>query len=333
MKILVTGGTGFIGKALLQRLMTEPTYEVTGSTRAQPPKSFIAPMIAVGPATAETDWSCALQDVDVVVHVAAHLNTRSGKDVNQAFRRTNVEGTLALARQALAAGAKRFIFISSVGVNGSTTNHAPFSESSIPVPADDYARSKLEAEQQLQALVRDTAMDLVIIRPPLVYAGHAPRNFPRLMKWVISGVPLPFASVANSRSMISLENLVDFMTLCVKHPAAANQLFLVSDGVDISTARIVQHLAVGMECKARLVPIPASLMHWAARLAGRQAMYSTLCASLVVDSSKARQLLGWKPPLTPEQALIKSGRDYSSIIRAASARSHANSVSEGNKTR
>jgi nucleoside-diphosphate-sugar epimerase len=308
MKILVTGATGFIGKALLQRLTTEPEYQVTGSTRQQNPEPSAASLIHVGTANAATDWSAALQGVDVVVHVAAHLATRNSS--LEALRRTNVDGTLALARQALSAGTRRFIFISSVGVNGSTTHHAAFNEISPPAPTDDYARSKLEAEQGLQKLLKGTVMELVIIRPPLVYAGHAPRNFSRLMEWVRSGVPMPFAAIHNRRSMIALENLVDFIALCIKHPAAANELFLVSDGADMSTAQLVTHLANGMGSTARLVPVPESLLRHGAKLLGRGPMYSTLCASLEVDSQKARRLLGWTPRLASIDALIKSGRDY-----------------------
>ncbi|MBC3952347.1 NAD-dependent epimerase/dehydratase family protein [Pseudomonas folii] len=308
MKILVTGATGFIGNALLHRLVTEPEYQVTGSTRQQSPEPSVASLIQVGTANAATDWSAALQGVDVVIHVAAHLATR-GSSLEE-LRRTNVDGTLTLARQALSAGTQRFIFISSVGVNGSTTHHAPFNEISLPAPTDDYARSKLEAEQALQKLLHGTAMDLVIIRPPLVYAGHAPRNFAKLMQWVRSGIPMPFAAIHNRRSMIALENLVDFIALCIKHPAAANELFLVSDGTDLSTAQMVTHLASGIGTTARLVPVPESLLRRGAKLLGRGPMYSTLCASLVVDSDKARRLLGWTPPLATIDALIKSGRDY-----------------------
>ncbi|WP_122666796.1 NAD-dependent epimerase/dehydratase family protein [Pseudomonas viridiflava] len=308
MKILVTGATGFIGKALLHRLATESEYQVTGSTRQENPEPSMASLIQVGTANAATDWSAALQDVDAVIHVAAHLAT-PGSSLKE-LRSTNVDGTLALARQALSAGTRRFIFISSVGVNGSTTHHAAFNEISLPAPADDYAQSKLEAEQALQKLLKGTEMEWVIIRPPLVYAGHAPRNFSRLMQWVSSGVPMPFAAIHNRRSMIALDNLVDFIALCIKHPAAANELFLISDGTDMSTAQLVTHLANGMGSSARLVPVPKSLLRHGARLLGKGPMYSTLCASLAVDSDKARRVLGWTPPLATIDALIQSGRDY-----------------------
>ncbi len=311
MKILVTGGTGYIGKSLLGKLTTGTNHDVSGTSRTPPTAPSPAPLIAVGDCCATTDWSAALQGVDVVIHVAAHLKTLSSSAHQRAqLWQTNVEGTLALARQALAGGAKRFIFISSIGVNGSRTTDAPFNERSIPAPEDDYARSKLEAERGLMALFEGTAMELVIIRPPLVYAAHAPRNFPRLLKWVASGFPLPFALINNKRSMIALDNLLDFITRCIEHPAAANELFLVSDGADMSTAQIVCQLAASMGDRARLVPVPDWLMRWVARLVGKYPMYSTLCASLVVDSSKAQQLLNWTAPLTPSEALRKSGREY-----------------------
>ena len=312
MKILVTGGTGYIGKALLAKLTADTTYEVSGTTRTQHPAPSIATLIPVGDCCATTDWSVALQNVDVLVHVAAHLKPPTAPGLSQLEQLwlTNVEGTVALAEQALAAGVKRFIFISSVGVNGSHTTHAPFTEESVPAPEDDYARSKLEAERRLMGLFAGTTMELVIIRPPLVYAAHAPRNFPRLLQWVASGVPMPFALVNNKRSMIALENLVDFIGLCIEHPAAANEVFLVSDGLDMSTSQIVSELATSMGGRARLLPVPDWLMRWGARMIGKQAMYSTLCASLVVDSSKAQKLLNWTPPLTAREALLKSGQEF-----------------------
>ncbi len=309
MKILVTGATGFLGKAVCEAFAARPDTRVLGTARAA---QGTAPLIGVGDICASTDWSAALEGVDVVVHIAARLNLQSdtSPDPLAEYRRTNLEGTLALARQALAAGVKRLIFISSVGVNGSVTTGTPFDESSLPVPDGDYARSKFEAEQGLQALASGTAMDIVIIRPPLIYAAHARRNFPRLLKLVNSGLPLPFASLDNRRSMVALENLVDFIVLCAVHPAASNQLFLISDGEDASTAQIVRYLAAGLGRAPRLVPVPDGLMRWGARLLGKQDMYTTLCASLQVDSGKARRLLNWVPPLTLEQALSKTGREF-----------------------
>ncbi|MGY4491000.1 NAD-dependent epimerase/dehydratase family protein [Pseudomonas sp. TE3610] len=312
MKLLVTGATGFLGQAVCQALAAQADTQVLGTCRSLPATPGAIPLVAMGDIGGDTDWTAALQGIEVVVHIAARLNLASdtSPDPLAEYRRTNLEGTLSLARQALAAGVRRLIFISSVGVNGSFTTGTPFDESSQPVPDGDYARSKFEAEEALRALVRDTSMDVVIIRPPLIYAAHARRNFPRLLKLVDSGLPLPFGALDNRRSMVALENLVDFIVLCTHHPAAGNELFLISDGEDASTAQIVRYLAASMGRTARLVPVPDALMRWGAKLAGRQNMYVTLCASLQVDSSKARRLLGWVPPLTLEQALTKTGRAF-----------------------
>ncbi|WP_455921998.1 NAD-dependent epimerase/dehydratase family protein [Pseudomonas putida] len=312
MNILVTGATGFLGQAVCQALAAQVDTHVLGTSRALPATPGDIPLVAIGDIGAGTDWTAALPGIEVVVHIAARLNlaTDTSADPLAEYRRTNLEGTLSLARQALAAGVRRLIFISSVGVNGSLTTGTPFDESSRPLPDGDYARSKFEAEEALRALVQGTSMDVVIIRPPLIYAAHARRNFPRLLKLVDSGLPLPFGALDNRRSMVALENLVDFIVLCTRHPAAGNELFLISDGEDASTAQIVRYLAASMGRSARLVPVPDALMRWGAKLAGRQNMYVTLCASLQVDSSKARRLLGWVPPLTLEQALTKTGRAF-----------------------
>lgn len=313
--VLVTGATGFVGRALLDRLGSDPSIVISAQVRcegADLPEG-VAPVLFAdnyGPSAGSP-----LDHVDCVVHLAgrAHVLRETLADPLAEFREVNVTGTLNLARQAMAAGVKRFIFISSIGVNGSYTSGESFTESSVPAPHADYALSKLEAEQGLLKLVEGSCMELVIIRPPLVYAGHAPGNFQRLMKLVATGFPLPFSSVTNQRSMIALGNLVDFIALCIEHPAAANELFLVSDGVEVSMPEMVRYLAEGMGRKVFLYPVHRAFMCWGANFFGKQALYNQLFSSLIIDSSKARTILGWTPPLTPAQALCESGSKFKLI--------------------
>lgn len=308
-KIIVTGASGFVGKGLMA-CFTSAGFDVHGVVRQGPIAS--SKYFNLGECGLKTDWLPLLKGREVIVHTAArvHIMNDSSPDPLSDFRKVNVDGTLNLARQAVVAGVRRLIFISSIGVNGSNTTEKLFDELSIPAPPTDYALSKLEAEEGLRELVQGSDMELVIIRPPLVYAGHAPGNFQRLMKLVALGLPLPFGSIKNQRSMIALENLVDFIALCVEHPEAANELFLISDGVNVSTPEMIYHLAEGMERKARMMPIPDQFMRWGTSLLGKQALYSQLCGSLTIDSSKAHDLLGWKPVVTPADALQQAGRDY-----------------------
>lgn len=313
MKILVTGVTGFIGQSLADRLAINQGYCVLGTARragGKAPKRVS--IIPVGDVCSTTDWSRALQDVRVVVHLAAraHVLGDSSSDPLAEFRSINVEGALTLARQSMDAGVKRFIFISSIGVNGSYTSDKPFNESSIPVPYADYATSKLEAEQGLRGLLKGSDMELVIIRPPLVYGVDAPGNFARLLKLVATGLPLPLRGIDNRRSIISLDNLVGFISLCIEHPAAAGQLFLVSDGKDISTVEMVRALALGMNKRPLMLPVPDALLKLGAWLLGKEPLYTQLYRSLQVDSSKARGLLGWQPEENTLEALEKVGRLY-----------------------
>jgi len=226
------------------------------------------------------------------------------------FRRANVEGTLNLARQAVAAGVSRFIFISSIGVNGSETVSSPFSESDQPNPREPYAISKWEAEEGLMNLAAETGMEVVIIRPPLVYGPNAPGNFGRLYRLIQRGFPLPLGAIHNRRSLVALSNLVDFICVCLNHPAAANQTFLVSDGEDISTTDLLRRMAHALHVPARLVPVPQGLLEWGAKMLGREDLSQRLCASLQVDISKARTLLGWQPPVTVEAALRSTAEHF-----------------------
>lgn len=314
-KILITGSTGFIGRELLRQLVVKKNTSVIALVRSpsQEVPSEVA-QVLFGNDVSSTS-SPFPEGVTTLIHLAgrAHVMKETLSAPLERYRADNVELTLNLARQALAAGVKRFIFISSIGVNGQSTAGVPFDEFSPPAPGADYAISKWEAEQGLHDLLRGGEMELVIIRPPLVYAGHAPGNFRRLLKLVATGLPLPLASINNRRSMVSLGNLVDFISLCVGHPAAANETFLISDGVDLSTPQIVERLAQGMGKRILLLPVPLGLMRYGARVAGLGGAFEQLCGSLVVDSSKARKLLGWQEPLGVDQALLAAARDFKAI--------------------
>lgn len=314
--VLITGGSGFIGSALVAQLAADPVYRVVASVRSGKTLATAnVRVVDVGDVMASTDWTSALRGVDVVVHTAAvaHVrNVEAGEQLAQ-LRLTNVDGALNLGRQALAAGARRFVFLSSIGVNGTDAAHQPFTEASPPEPQAAYAVSKLDAERALQALFAGTSMELVVIRPPLVYAAHAPGNFKRLLQIVNIGLPLPFAGVVNQRSIVALENLVDFIRCCLRHPAAANELFLLAEGPPLSTADIVHYLARGQGKRGRLFPFPASVIAMGCRVLGQAGVYTQLFESLAIDGSKARRLLNWQPLVTTEAGLAEAGRIYSQL--------------------
>lgn len=302
-KILITGASGFVGQAFLKRVLDEKQYLPVVAVRQKIEHNPAIEQILIDDLTT-ADWSDTLTDIAIVVHIAgrAHVLKEMAEDPMQAFRAVNVEATVALAKRALAAGVKRFIFISSIGVNGQSTTK-PFTELDIPHPQTDYARSKYEAEQALQTLTADTTMELVIIRPPLVYGPKVKANFLSLLKWVKRGIPLPLGSVNNQRSFVSIANLVDFICTTLEHPVAANQIFLVADKEQPSTPELLKKVAHEMDKKMCLVPIPVCLLKFAARVVGKQHMATQLCDSLQVDITKANKLLGWKPPLTFDQAI------------------------------
>jgi nucleoside-diphosphate-sugar epimerase len=315
-KVLLTGTTGFVGAALLAHLQKYSRCSVSIASRSEHAAlQHNCQVFNLGEFGAHTNWHPALAGSDCVIHLAgrAHVLARESNAL-ELFREANTRATLNLATQAAAEGVKRFVFISSIGVNGPNTTDCPFSESSLPAPQADYAVSKLEAEVGLLELAKTTEMEVVIIRPPLVYAAHAPGNFHRLLKLVHSGVPLPFGRVKNSRSMIALENLVDFVDLCIDHPAAANQIFLTSDGINFSIAQMIELLAKGMGRKGVLIPFPVSLLRVSAKVLGKQGVYTQLCGSLQIDSSKARQVLGWTPPVIADAAMIRAGQEFSNRI-------------------
>lgn len=312
MKIFVTGITGFIGRAVASRLQSDG-HRISAAIRATK-KSYIEDVAFVPFDNLDThDWSAALNGQDVVVHCAArvHVMNDLAQDPLMEFRRVNVEGTLNIARCAARVGVKRFIFISSIKVNGEGTQLGhPFSADDTAAPQDPYGVSKCEAEQQLLALASETNLDVVIIRPVLVYGPGVKANFQSMMAWLSKGIPLPLGAISNKRSMVALDNLVDLIALCTVHPAAANQVFLVSDGEDLSTTQLMKRTAKALGKPARLLPAPVWLLNLAARLVGKPAIVQRLCGSLQVDIEKTRALLGWKPPISVDEALGKTARNF-----------------------
>ena len=310
--VLLTGATGFVGGALARRLSVYGQYSLVLACRRQvmAPPRWIKSMV-VGDIGQETDWSAALSRVDVVVHLAAraHVFKDLASNPLAEFRKINTEGTLALARQAAEVGVRRFVFISSIGVNGNQSTQ-PFNEHDPPRPVEPYAISKYEAEQGLSKIAEETAMEIVIIRPPLVYGPNAPGNFGRLLRWVDHGIPLPLGAIHNKRSLVALDNLVDLIITCLDHLAAANQTFLVSDGEDLSTTELLRRMGLALGCPARLIPMPASLLEAGAAFLGRREMAQRLCGSLQVDISKTRTLLGWNPPISVDEGLRRTARKF-----------------------
>jgi UDP-glucose 4-epimerase len=303
--ILVTGANGFVGAAVCARLRKE----------AKPFRAAVRTMGALGGANVvqveglgpTTDWTHALKDVKQVVHLAArvHVMKDTSADPLAEFRRVNVQGTAHLARQAAAAGVRRFVYVSSIKVNGEFTQPgAPFKADDVPAPQDAYGVSKLEAEQVLRSIAQETGMEVVVIRPPLVYGPGVKANFAAMMRWVNRGWPLPLGAVAqNQRSLVALDNLVDLVMVCLQHPAAANQTFLVSDGEDLSTAELLQRVGKALGRPARLWTVPEQCLKWGAALINRPGVYQRLCGSLQVDLAKTQQLLGWVPPVSVDQGL------------------------------
>jgi UDP-glucose 4-epimerase len=311
MKILVTGANGFVGGHLCRTLEASATGVVRVVRNPQPGA------VAVGSINGATDWSAALPGVEAIVHLAArvHVLKDAAMDLLAEFRMVNVDGTLNLAHQAARAGVKRFVFISSIAVHGLTSGLHPFSPQDVPDPHDAYGISKYEAEQGLKEISAETGMQLVIIRPPLVYGPGVGANFLRLLKLAGSGLPLPLAAVHNRRNPVFVGNLCDLILQCLTHSAAAGKTLLVSDDQDVSTPELLRMLAKAMNKKVWLFPMHGSVLQIAGHLTGRSGEVARICGSLQVDISYTKELLGWTPPFTLEEGIEATVRDYLSAQR------------------
>ena len=311
MRILVTGANGFVGSDLCHRLLQTSTHHLFAALRRPQPRfpSVLIPL----PITDLSDLIPHLHQIDVIVHLAArvHQMQDTATDPLDAFRAVNTAATANLAQAAAQVGVKRFIYLSSIKVNGEYTPiDQPFTAQDSPNPQDPYGISKAEAEVQLRHIAQTTGMEVVIIRPPLVYGPGVRANFLSLMRWLDKGLPLPLGAIHNRRSLVALPNLVDLITTCLTHPAAANQTFLVSDNEDLSTTDLLRRLAKALDKPARLIPVPMPIIQSTAQIIGKPALAQRLCGSLQVDISKTQTLLGWTPPVSVDQGLRMTARYF-----------------------
>lgn len=300
-KILITGVNGFVGSALNSRLEQIKSFSLLRTTRLETGTNKLAIDFSD-----DFNVESELDSVEAIIHCAArvHLMEDDAKNPLEAYRQVNTLGTLRLAQQAADAGVKRFIFVSSIKVNGESTllGH-PFTPNISSVPTDPYALSKYEAEVGLLKLAEETGMDVVIIRPPLVYGRGVKANFASMMNIVRKGIPLPLGAINNARSLVYIDNLIDLIVTCISHPKAENQVFMVSDNQDVSTSELLSKIAKAMGKNSRLLPIPQSLLLLVTKLLGKQAIGQRLCNSLQVDISKTKSMLNWQPPYTMDEAL------------------------------
>ncbi|MDA3878354.1 MAG: SDR family oxidoreductase [Halothiobacillus sp.] len=335
MNVLVTGATGFVGSGLVSHLLANGVNVVAGVRKPSANFPEAVRQVVVGdltlinadesrlpdrdaPRNDNTALLEALCGIDTVIHSAAraHIMNDDASNPLDEFRKVNRDATLVLARKAAASGVKRFVFLSSIKVNGEMTRHGhSFSDNDKHIPTDPYSLSKYEAEQGLLQIASETGLEVVIIRLPLVYGPGVKANFASMMNWMRKGVPLPFGAIHNKRSLVALDNLVDFIALCAerkKSPKAANQVFLISDNEDVSTTQLLRKVAKAQHKQAWLIPVPVGLMTFAAKLIGKEDVANRLFGSLQVDSSKAHDLLGWKPVVTMDEQLEKIAKEDNS---------------------
>jgi nucleoside-diphosphate-sugar epimerase len=316
-RILITGGSGWVGGTLIRELNRQGR-DVVAAIRSNADLPDVK-KLKISAVDGAQIWTDALSDRQVVLHLAARVHVMADKSSNpiDEYRNTNVEGTLNLARQAAAAGIRRFVFASSIKVNGEGTSAGhSFSADDSPAPLDPYGISKVEAEQGLREIASKTGMEVVIIRPPLVYGPGVKANFQAMMRWLSRGVPLPLGAINNKRSLVALDNLVDLIVTCIDHPAAANQTFLVSDGEDLSTTQLLRRMGQAMGKPARLIPVPPALLKAGAALVGKPELAQRLCGSLQVDIAKTRELLGWSPPISVDEGLRRAAGGWIAALRS-----------------
>jgi len=317
-KVFITGSTGFIGKAILDELVSRGHYLLsvlvrTGSASLTHPFSSV--QCIQGDLQDIEAWSAHLEDVDVVIHAAAKTQVLGGKSsIKEMYRKSNVKATLDLATIAARSGVRRFIFLSSVKVNGEQTLYGkPFTIDDTPAPTDMYGITKLEAEQGLLNIAASSGMEMVILRPPLVYGPHVKGNFLKMLEWTEKGVPLPLGRIKNKRSLVGLHNLIDLICVCISHPGAANRIFMVSDDNDISTPDLLKKLADKFGNKVNLLPIPAKLILAAATVLGKKSSGERLVGSLCVDIAETKKVLTWHPPFSMDHELNETVNWYRNI--------------------
>lgn len=315
MNLLITGATGFVGSRLVD-VALDKQYKVSAVRRSEP-----SPIVdseqwlqwCTGNLSPEFDWSKNLTGIDCVIHCAArvHQMQDDAQDIQAVYDETNFHGTLNLAKQAVEAGVKRFIFLSSIKVNGEKTEAGkPFTSKVSYPPLDPYGLSKYKAEMALLELAEKTGLEVVIIRPPLVYGPEVKANFQSMMKWVSRSAPLPLGAIHNQRSLVYLDNLVDLIMLCINHPNAANQTFLVSDDYDVSTTQLLQQIKLSSKSRSILLPIPMSWFNLASSLISKPQIAQRLCGSLQVDISETKKQLNWQPPFSWEQGISETVKYY-----------------------